>query len=256
MREPFAPREASSLEEVFGERGRLGNLAEKAYQSRLDKHAKYVAEKYGSEFEYLICTSLGIPRKAGGKKYVSDVDIAIANGDEVLLIDVKEWLPGIYISFPFLPKSSVRLLGRYQYSDWAQQFSRKCLGKWIGIRVGYEPGDNRVPRSRYNPLAWLHPYVEDKFILGMNMQMATERYKEALQGSGVVVHSFVVFVRNPRNSGEHHVKAFMWPGRIPSISEKWSFDRIEDIHGAPAPVNLKTTQLLRQMQRSNQNEER
>src|SRR5690554_3996414 len=142
MLESFAERSSTNLEAAFGERGRLGQLAEKAYKSRLDKHAKYVAETYGSDFEYLICTSLDIPRKSGGKKYASDVDIAVANGDALILIDVKEWPPGSYIAFPFLPKSSIRLLGRYQYSDWAQQFSRKCLGKWIGIRVAYEPGVN------------------------------------------------------------------------------------------------------------------
>lgn len=66
-----------------------------------------ILNQYGISRDYEIWYSLKLPsdpRNPGGTKYASDVDVAIASGNRLLLIDVKRWAGGYhYWTFFGLP---------------------------------------------------------------------------------------------------------------------------------------------------------
>lgn len=95
----------------------------------------------------------------------------------------------------------------------------------------------------------LRPALHDKngqpkWLLSRNMEIALERYREALP-SDIRVHAMVVFVPPiPRS-----VRFLTWPGGIRSYRADESYDVIERVLGAPSKAREDVDQLLRRWEK-------
>jgi len=83
----------------FGKNADIGAAGERAYMQTL--------RKAGLTDIYDVHASLRIPQAkgGGGTRYSSDVDFAVANGNRLILVDVKRWASGFhywsFMGFPF-----------------------------------------------------------------------------------------------------------------------------------------------------------
>ncbi|MEX1078539.1 MAG: hypothetical protein WED09_05475 [Homoserinimonas sp.] len=201
-----------SLSQTFGSSGRRGEQGEALYARNLKNFASAVAQLHGSVgLTYRVDHGLSIPTSSrDGKRFSGDVDFGISTGNDLLLVDVKFWAPGLYWSVP-IP------------------------------RLEHHP-------SRTLAFRGLGPHVEGKWIASQNMALATERYREALNPHGIQVSAVVVFI--PTTSTRASNVLFMrWPGGIPSVAMEESFDLIHDLLGAPFEVNPATISLLNRMKK-------
>ena len=74
---------SSAAHEKFGKTVIAGQIGEKALAAKLQTNPKTRS--------YDLYQSLGMPTKPGRKRYNSDVDMVLANGNRVVLIDAKNW---------------------------------------------------------------------------------------------------------------------------------------------------------------------
>lgn len=74
---------SSQAHDKFGANVVAGQIGERALAAKLQNSSETRA--------YSLFQSLGIPAKPGSKRYSSDVDMALINGNRVVLIDAKQW---------------------------------------------------------------------------------------------------------------------------------------------------------------------
>jgi len=193
----MTPRNFTSASEAFGARGRQGARGEAFYVSSLERYAAG---------RWRIFPSLSVP----GMR--TDVDLAVANGDSVVLIDVKAWKGGHLWSFPVGTQS------------------------WM-------PMDGLTPYIKPDSGTWGR--------LSRNMVMALDRYGSLLPGtrlSAMVV--FVPTRGRDLNSVPDSVEFLFWPGLIRSFLSGPSAAELEDRLGSveedvPASIVRQLTSLQR-----------
>jgi hypothetical protein len=224
--DPGTRPSTSSLSETFGQAGRMGELGENLYRTRLNKFADDISNRFPSN-RYEVRHGLDIPRGKGDRQKLNgDVDFAVASGSHLVLIDAKKWRAGLYWSIKLPPRSIVELLGKHKHSPWAQWLHKHALGRTVGLR-------------------WIFPHVDGKLFLSENMAMALERYRAALPG--VTVSAMVVFV--PKGDEFLGISFLRWPGEIPTFKIAGSYGVLYDRLGVPSPVNPAIANLLNKMNR-------
>ena len=155
----------------FGKRGTVGDRGEDYFgkalvNSGLDRFAVY--------------RSLGIPAKADQTRLRGDVDCVIANGDRVVLIDVKRWT-GDYL--------------------WTLPFTNRPM-RGLGPLL--------MQKTKSGPLEWS---------LSKNMAAAQDRYSAALPQVLVTsMVAFAPTNDRDRDSGPKNVQFLLWEGGIKSYT--------------------------------------
>lgn len=72
-----------SAQKKFGANAGIGAMGERQFGEML--------KRAGLDSKYTVWYSLSLPSIPGQKDYGTDVDVAISNGDKIILIDVKRW---------------------------------------------------------------------------------------------------------------------------------------------------------------------
>lgn len=164
--------------------------------------------------------SVRIPSSpADGRPIQTDVDFTIANGDRLVLIDVKRWAAGsTYWSIP-----------------------------WLNL-----PMKNRRPllkdhsRSVESIVELLAARRTRQWALSRNMEWALTRYRDALPGARV--SAMVVFVPTSNGGMPESVNWLHWPGLIRSYRADQSYGEIQHRLGPRSEPMAKTIALLNRLQ--------
>lgn len=177
--------DGKSLSSRFGERrGRVGDQGE----SFLSK-----AFRNSGLYKFSIWHDLGLPARAGQSKLSTDVDFAIANGSNVILIDAKRWSGSFLWTLP---------------NSWPMS--------------GLLP--LRMPKTRNAPKVWSQ--------LSSNMAAAVDRYQQHLPKANVsAMVIFVPTIDSDRDSGPKHVEFLIFPGLIRSYRVGAAIGEIERVLG-------------------------
>jgi len=215
MTTPFSfgkPASATSdLQKKFGAAGGIGARGETQYLKAL---------RNALPPGYTITHSLSIPETRDDKAAMSgDVDVAIASGNKLVLIDVKAWKgPSSYWS----PAGVLAVIT----ANLDLKAIPLLVKPWRGFR----------------------PYLlNGKWKASQNMLLALNRYRKRLKGADV--SAMVVFV--PANGAPpRSVHLLGWPGGISSFRSKHSFEEIINRLGPPTPPTPAIKQLLAEMSRT------
>lgn len=143
MSQPQRPRSYGTAGKSLGEaetRRKFGAQAEAGASG--ERYFRSALERAGLGTKYEVYYSLKIPNdptRADATKYSSDVDVALASGDRLVLVDVKRWAAGKFywscFGKPFKGVTPMRHNGEWRLSaNMAMAVSRyrKCLP---GVRV-------------------------------------------------------------------------------------------------------------------------
>lgn len=177
--------DGKSLSSHFGaKRAKAGNQGERFLS---------MAFKNAGLDKFSIWHDLGLPAKAGQSKLSGDVDFAIANGSNVVLIDAKRWGGSFLWSLPKAwPMSGLLPL--------------------------------RMPKMQNGPKVWSQ--------LSGNMAAAVDRYQQLLPKANVsAMVIFVPTIDSDRNSGPKHVEFLIFPGLIHSYTVGVAMGKIEGLMG-------------------------
>jgi hypothetical protein len=187
----------SKLEGQYGVNGRAGQVGENFYDRALGTSTL-------SDF-YEVHRSLRIPTPAGRQAMNGDVDCALANGNSLVLVDVKKW---------------------------------KTAGSlWTAPDGALMHGETRDENG-----ALVHEFRAEK-MPSKNMQIALERYSAFLPQARV--SAMVAFVPTDRAAeSEIDVHRFIWPGDIRSYAANDSYTEIVQRLGKQRPVSAEISALL------------
>lgn len=173
--------DGSSTVHHFGKNAAVGDVGE-------DYFGKGLVNAGLTRFEAF--HTLGIPARSNQAKLRGDVDWVVANGREVVLIDVKRWS------------------GRYLWSV-------------PGVNLpldGVRP--YRMRKQKNGPKVWAP--------LSQNMAAALDRYRSALPHANVTAMVvFVPTVNGDRDSGPRDVRFLRWPGGINSYTAGEGFTELK-----------------------------
>lgn len=128
------------MHQKFGHNAIIGAQGEKYYGNVLDRA--------GISSQYEVHSSLNIPNVSNSKSsYSSDVDFAVANGNTLILIDVKKWSAGkmywSFMGFPFKGMSPMLKDGKWRLSQnmvtAVERYQRNLPGINIEAMVVFVP---------------------------------------------------------------------------------------------------------------------
>lgn len=183
----------AQAEDAFGENAYVGAIGEQNFANTLERLG--LLNRYDSWF------SVKVPKRDGHGQEKADVDIVLASGKHILLIDVKMWS--------------------------AQE--RKPDGTYRRKHYWTIPFTD-LPMVNLSPLkshgAWK---------LSRSMNMARSRFSQALPGYHV--EAIVVFVPVGKQRHVPGVSFLRWPGRIFSYA---SGDAVRAIHQKLGRGGVKT----------------
>lgn len=147
-----------------------------------------------------VFASMKIPAKGKQKSYNTDVDFVVASGNKVILVDVKSW---------------------------------SALGPGSNPKAGVVK-----PAFYWSLFGTVFNRFTKKSQASANMKMATERYREYLQGVATV-EAMVVFAPTKGKGGKEYLPASVsllrWPGGIKSYLMRDGIQRMKKrLPGGPA----------------------
>jgi hypothetical protein len=168
-----------SSSDVFGARGRVGAAGERLFVSTGLRNA-------GLD-QFPTWTGLDIPTTPGSVPLRGDVDCVIANGDKVVLVDVKRWAKAVYWTVPgtrigmkgLVPMSDGGRVGLSSNMGAALDRYRAALGgSHVSALVVFVPTTNHDPASVPTSVRWL------TWPGGIRSYLAGEAYAELHQRLG------------------------------------------------------------------------
>ena len=194
----------------FGANAAVGSLGERQYAGILERAG------LTGEGGYDVWYSVKVPNKDGSRGK-TDVDLVLASGSRVVLIDVKRWA-----STNWKTSSNGRKV-KSPVTYWSIPFLNLPMKGLSPLRNGN--GEWRLSRS---------------------MEMATDRFSPLFGNARVL--SIVVFVPTTKDGrGPANVSFLRWPGGIKSYSAQGSLRVIRKFLGPPKSTKARISSALSRM---------
>lgn len=194
----------------FGANAAVGSLGERQYAGILERAG------LTGEGGYDVWYSVKVPNKDGSRGK-TDVDLVLASGSRVVLIDVKRWA-----STNWKTSSNGRRV-KSPVTYWSIPFLNLPMKGLSPLRNGN--GEWRLSRS---------------------MEMATDRFSPLFGNARVL--SIVVFVPTTKDGrGPANVSFLRWPGSIKSYSAQDSLRVIRKFLGTPKSTKARISSALSRM---------
>ena len=194
----------------FGANAAVGSLGERQYAGILERAG------LTGEGGYDVWYSVKVPNKDGSRGK-TDVDLVLASGSRVVLIDVKRWA-----STNWKTSSNGRKV-KSPVTYWSIPFLNLPMKGLSPLRNGN--GEWRLSRS---------------------MEMAADRFSPLFGNARVL--SIVVFVPTTKDGrGPANVSFLRWPGGIKSYSAQDSLRVIRKFLGTPKSTKARISSALSRM---------
>lgn len=201
---------AGAASREFGANAVVGSLGERQYAGILERAG------LTGEGGYDVWYSVKVPNKDGSRGK-TDVDLVLASGSRVVLIDVKRWA-----STNWKTSSSGRKV-KSPVTYWSIPFLNLPMKGLSPLRNGN--GEWRLSRS---------------------MEMAADRFSPLFGNARVL--SIVVFVPTTKDGrGPANVSFLRWPGGIKSYSAQDSLCVIRKFLGTPKSTKARISSALSRM---------